>query len=90
MITKPLTSQNQTPIMMEIQYSIFITSSKVCRRCINEKRPLDVNENPDELACDANVNATTNISNVGSIHLYCDDDLLKNDELHLVAIEFHL
>jgi hypothetical protein len=41
----------------------------VCKRCINENHPFDVNENPNELACDANVNATTNISNVGSIHL---------------------
>jgi hypothetical protein len=29
---------------------------------------------------------TTNSSNVESIHLQCDNDLVENDELHLVAI----
>jgi hypothetical protein len=41
----------------------------------------------DELACDANMNPTLNNSNVASIHLQCDDDLLENDEFHLVIIE---
>lgn len=40
----------------------------------------------DKLACDVNMNPTLNNSNVGSIHLQCDD-LLKNDEFHLVIIE---
>ncbi len=40
----------------------------------------------DKLACDANMNPTLNNSNVGSIHLQCDDDLLENDEFHLVII----
>jgi hypothetical protein len=38
----------------------------------------------DELACDANMNPTLNNSNVGSIHLQCDDDVLENDKFHLV------
>jgi len=36
---------------------------------------------------DVNLNLTINISNVGIIHLQCDNDLLKNDELHLATIE---
>jgi hypothetical protein len=46
-----------------------------------------VNNIDDKLACDVNMNPNLNNSNVGSIHLQCDDDLLKNDEFHLVIIE---
>jgi hypothetical protein len=44
----------------------------------------------DELACDVNMNPTLNNLNVGSIHLQCNDDLLKNDEFHLVIIEIQI
>jgi len=33
-----------------------------------------------------NENPTTNLSNVESVHLQCDNDLVENDELHLVVI----
>jgi hypothetical protein len=46
-----------------------------------------VNDIDDKLACDANMNPTLNNLNVGNIHLQCDDNLLKNDEFHLVIIE---
>jgi hypothetical protein len=33
-----------------------------------------------------NENLTANSSNVERVHLQCDNDLVENDELHLVAI----
>lgn len=33
-----------------------------------------------------NESPTTNLSNVENIHLQCDNDLVKNDELHLGVI----
>lgn len=33
-----------------------------------------------------NENLTSNSSNVESMHLQCDNDLVKNDELHLATI----
>jgi hypothetical protein len=49
-----------------------------------------INDIDDELACDVNMNPTLNNLNVGSIHLQCNDDLLKNDEFHLVIIEIQI
>lgn len=44
----------------------------------------------DKLACDANIDPTTNNLNVGSVHLQCDKNLFKDDEFHFLAIEFKL
>jgi len=40
----------------------------------------------DEYLCGWSENLTTNSSNVESVHLQCDNDLVENDEFHLVAI----
>lgn len=42
----------------------------------------------DKLACDANINPTTNNLNVGNVHSQCDKNLFKDDELHFLTIEF--
>jgi len=47
----------------------------------------NVNGVDDEVACDVSMNMVVDILDVGSIHLQCDNDLLKNDELQFVAIE---
>jgi hypothetical protein len=36
----------------------------------------------DKLACDANIDPTTNNLNVGNVNLQCDKNLFKDDELH--------
>ncbi len=42
----------------------------------------------DTLACDANIDLIINNLNVESVHLQCDKNLFKDDELHFLAIEF--
>ncbi len=44
----------------------------------------------DKLACDVNIDPTINNLNVGNVHLQCDKNLFKDDELHFLAIEFNL
>jgi hypothetical protein len=40
----------------------------------------------DEDSHKLNENPTTNLSNVESIHLQCENDLVDNDDLHLAVI----
>ncbi len=47
-----------------------------------------VNSVDDKLACDANIDPITNNLNLGNVHLQCDKNLFKDDELHILAIEF--
>jgi hypothetical protein len=41
----------------------------------------------DKLACDVNVNLVANILDIENIHLQCDNDLLKTNEIHFIIIE---
>ncbi len=41
----------------------------------------------DKLACDVNVNLVANTLDIESIHLQCDNDLLKTNEIHFIIIE---
>ncbi len=41
----------------------------------------------DQLACDSSTDLITNNLDVESIHLQCDKDLLKDDELYFATIE---